>query len=233
MDLGAQLIEACRKRDLSLAAACRAADLKYSTLHAQISKGRAIPFVTIDRLARVLDLPLSYFAIGAHDRDAALDAGETPAALTSARTGRIDEKGLRLTTDYILDWLAANDARMTGDEPFIDHINLYYPAGPDDDIPRPYRIGPQSLTARYFHLLSIDRYSDVIAQFDVTSRAEIIRSHREVQNRDYLVTDHKIDALTENGRIRGTYRRVLAPVVMQGEQSLILQFSKLTHFSGG
>ena len=62
--IGQKVLDLCKLKGLTLRAACQASGLKYSTLHAQISNRRPIPFKTIDKLSRKLNVPLSYFSEG-------------------------------------------------------------------------------------------------------------------------------------------------------------------------
>lgn len=240
-DLGIAILDACKMRGHSLFQLCAAAGLKYSTLHAQIRNGREIPFSTVERLANALALPIEHFASApisiesSHFQSSTLlgtKATRALADLVTEQVAAMSELNYRISTDDVLDWLAANDSRLVNHGWLIDKINLYYPAQPDDEIPRPYKIGEQSLSSRYFRMLSVDSYAAVMSKFDAASRREIIQAHLDVAGKKYLITDRKIDAISEEGRIHGTYRRLLAPVTTADGQRFTLAFSKLTHFPG-
>lgn len=237
--LGEEIRNLCHDNDLSLSQACKLAGIKYSTLHAQISNDREIPFSTIDKLSAALNIPLSQFSEtphAPHNKNSAdilnhVNAAQALADLMAEQVAAMAEMGYQIGTDDVLDWLTANNNRLVNCDWLIERINLYYPAQVGDSIPRPYRIGAQSLSSKYFHMLNTTSYSDVMDKFDQTSREEIIQAHLDVADMKYLITDRKIDAISDDGRVRGTYRRLLAPVVDEEGRRLTLAFSKLTHFS--
>ncbi|WP_137702607.1 helix-turn-helix domain-containing protein [Marimonas lutisalis] len=239
MSLGETIVRACKSRGLSLSRACKRAGLNYSTLHSQIRKGREIPFRTVESLAATLNLPLAYFAearpsLSVAPADAATDAEAESANALSERIAEHEaaasEAGQVIGTDDVLDWLMANDNRLQNHEWLINKLNLYYPCEPGETVPRPYWIGADSLSAKYYRLLETNTYEEVFLSFDPEVQQEILQAHTEVVNHPYLISDRKVDSELGGVRVSGTYRRLLAPVTDDTGQLFILLFSKLTHF---
>ncbi|MDQ2094011.1 helix-turn-helix domain-containing protein [Rhodalgimonas zhirmunskyi] len=237
MSLGQRLIDACRRRDLSLAAACRAAGLKYSTLHAQISNDRAIPFESVDRIATALNIPVGYFS----ETRPSINILATPDATDEQRKTAEDtaegliikvaqdlEPAMQISTDEILDWLITNEGRLINHEWFLEHVDLFHIAKPGDPAPVPFRIGSKSLAARYLNLLDKNQYDNVVGTFDPGFVRKLVEAHLQAAQQRYMITDMIIDEVIDGRRVSGTYRRILAPVVTPDGIPLMLLYSKLT-----
>lgn len=226
-------------RDLSLAAACKKADLRYSTLHAQIHNGREIPFSTIDKLATALALPISYFSEHAapisFEPTDPFDQEQIETARIMSdlalKQARPNTQSFQISIDDVLDWLMANNSQLVNCKELIDWVNLFLPAKPGDTAPTPYRIGPKSLSAKFFRILNVESYNEIIQCYDEDTRRAIIQAHLDCADKPYLITDRKVDTVSKGIRVKGTYRRLLAPVTDTDGRKLTLSFSKLTHFS--
>lgn len=241
MNLGDLILNACKSRGLSLSAICKTAGLRYSTLHSQIHHNRKIPFSSVDKIAAALNLPLNHFS----EMRPPMSFEPVPSAnslqietarllsdLVSRQVATMTNHGYQVSIDDMLDWLTANNNRLINCKELIDWVNLYLPARPGDRIPTPYRIGPKSLSAKYFRILEVSTYSQVMNCYDEKTRQDIIRAHIECAGKPYLIMDRKIDTVSDGIRIRGTYRRLLAPITDINGKKLTLGFSKLTHFAG-
>ncbi|UYV37563.1 hypothetical protein N4R57_00060 [Rhodobacteraceae bacterium D3-12] len=225
-------------RDLSLAAACKKADLRYSTLHAQIHNRREIPFSTIDRLATALALPISHFSQNAAPftfepvdlfNDEQIETARIMSDLVLKQT-RPTKRSRQINIDDMLDWLMANNSQLVNCKELIDWFNLFLPIKPGDTAPTPYRIGPKSLSAKFFSILSVESYNEIIQCYDEDTRRAIVQAHLDCADKPYLITDRKVDTVSKGIRVKGTYRRLLAPVTDTDGRKLTLSFSKLTHF---
>lgn len=239
MDLGTLILSACQMRNLSLAATCKKAGLRYSTLHAQIHNKRAIPFATIDRLAQALALPLSHFSENTApmsfeptepNNEAQIEAARVMSDRVFRQVNSANDT-YQFSLDDVLDWLIANNSTLVNCKELIEWVNLFLPAKPGDRIPNLYRIGPKSLSAKYFQILSVETYNEVMECYEEKTRQEIIQAHLDCADKPYLITDRKIDTVSKGLRIKGTYRRLLAPVTDVDGKKLTLAFSKLTHFA--
>jgi transcriptional regulator with XRE-family HTH domain len=241
MDLGDLILSACKSRGLSLAAVCKQAGLRYSTLHSQIHNHREIPFTSIDRLATALNLPLSHFSGNQspmtfepvpNANTLQVETARLLSDLVNKQVAAMTSHGYQVSIDDMLDWLIANNNQLVNCKELIDWVNLYLPTKPGDRIPTPYRIGSKSLSAKYFRILEVKTYTEVINCYDDKARQEIVQAHIDCADKPYLIMDKKIDTVSDGIRIRGTYRRLLAPVRDVDGKKLTLGFSKLTHFTG-
>jgi len=239
MDLGDLILNACKSRRQSLAAVCKVSGLRYSTLHSQISNKREIPFSSVDRIAKTLNLPLSYFSgdapamtfdpVSTSNKDQ-IETARLLSDLVNKQTSAKSIYNYQLSIDDMLDWLIANNSQLVNCKELIEWVNLYLPAKPGDLTPTPYRIGPKSLTSKYFGVFKIETYKEVLNTYDEDAQREIIEAHLECASKPYLITDKRINTVSNGVRIRGTYRRLLAPVKDVEGKKLTLGFSKLTHF---
>lgn len=240
MDLGDNILKACKARGVSLARACSLADLRYSTLHSQIHNQREIPFSTIDKIAAALNLPIGYFS--SHEPAVRIEPDEE-ATLLQARAARalsdllerqvaaLADWGYQIGIEDVLDWLLAHESRLVKHDWLIERIDLFYPVKKGDTMLRPYRIGAQSLAARYFRLLDTNDYNEVVGRFDRNFLDSLLAAHRDVSGKRYAISDVMIDEVIDGARVKGTYRRLLAPVTTTNGQRLTLLFSKLAQFT--
>ncbi|MEZ5715385.1 MAG: helix-turn-helix transcriptional regulator [Paracoccaceae bacterium] len=240
MSVGENILKACKLRGLSLSRACSLADLRYSTLHSQISNGREIPFSTIDKLALALNMPLGYFS--AHEPAIRIEptADATPGQAKAARvladqlqreTTALSDWGAQIGLEEVLDWLLSTGNRLVKHDWLIESVDLFYPVAKGDTMLHPYRIGANSLATRYFRLLGARNYNDVVGKFHRTFIESLIEAHLDASTRRYAITDVKIDEVVDGARITGTYRRLLAPVTDAKGDRFTLLFSKLAQFT--
>ncbi len=230
----------CKLKGITLRAACQAAGLKYSTLHAQIANDRPIPFLTIDKLSRTLNVPVSYFS----DQQPVFQfepPKDTPqSALTVTLERAINEHtkelaghGLHISIDSVLDWLVQNDFRLTNSDWLKDRIDLFYPQDPDEPMIYPARIGEQSLSSQFLGLKNGAAFEDYLTKVDSTYIKRIAADYAEVAHRKYSVTDQAIDVTLNDARVRGSYRRLLAGVTDPEGQDYTLVFCRLIRFING
>ncbi|MDU8929608.1 helix-turn-helix transcriptional regulator [Alisedimentitalea sp. MJ-SS2] len=240
MSVGNNILKACKARGLSLSRACTLADLRYSTLHSQIANGREIPFTTIDKLSLALNMPLGYFS--AHEPairiEPAVNASEDQvefakelASQVQQETTALSDWGFQIGLEEVLDWLLSTGNRLVKHDWLIEKVDLFYPVKKGDTMLHPYRIGSQSLAARYFSLLETKDYNEVVGKFDRDFLDGLIEAHLDASKRRYAITDVMINETVDGARITGTYRRLLAPVTDEHGQKFMLLFSKLAQFT--
>jgi transcriptional regulator with XRE-family HTH domain len=238
MPLGQRILDICKARGLSLSRACALADLRYSTLHSQIHNHRAIPFASVEKLANALDVPLSHFSDPSSTDAAPLQGAsvtQTGVALSDMLSRQDTETGdsiKEINLEDVLDWLITNEGRLVNIDWLIEQVDLFHPAHEGDHMLRPFRIGSQSLAARYFRLLDNADYTNVVSKFDRTFRDELVAAHLEASRKRYAISDMAIDVMVDGTRVQGTYRRLLAPVKTMDGTPLILLYSKLTQLTG-
>lgn len=240
MSVGENILKACKARGLSLARACALADLRYSTLHSQISNGREIPFSTIDKLALALNMPLGYFS--AHEPAIRIEPSDDATAMqvhtarlladqVQRETTALSDWGLQIGLEDVLDWLLSTGNRLVKHDWLIERVDLFHPAKKGDTMLRPYRIGAQSLAARYFQLLETSDYNAVVSSFDPDFVQTLIKAHLDASKQRYAIADVMIDEVVDGAHITGTYRRLLAPVTSESGERYMLLFSKLAQFT--
>ncbi len=233
--IGQKVLDLCKLKGLTLRAACQASGLKYSTLHAQISNRRPIPFKTIDKLSRKLSVPLSYFSEGQplfQVNALAADSAPNSAMLqfetsVNAQAKLLAEQGYHPSIDDVLDWLVHVDFQLKDFDWIKDKVDLYFPLQTDDIMARPHSVGNQSLAAK---LLGFSKDVDLKAhfdKFDANDVAVIRLSHAAITPQVYSVTDHQFNAQWIHGVISGSYRKLMAGIRDENDAPLTLVFCRL------
>ncbi|MBU2980852.1 helix-turn-helix transcriptional regulator [Lentibacter algarum] len=210
----------CKLKNVTLRAACQAAGLKYSTLHAQIAHNRPIPFSTIDKLSRALNIPLSFFS----DQQPVFQfapntAGPAPdqMMLTLERSFNEQSKalinqGINISIDDVLDWLVHVDFRLTEFDWLKDRVDIYHPLEEGDIMAQPFAVGKQSLAAQLLGFSRETDLKDYYERFDPDNVAQIRLSHKAIEPQKYTVTDQPFVAQKNGAEIRGSYRKLMAGV---------------------
>ena len=237
--IGQKVLDLCKLKGVTLRAACQASGLKYSTLHAQISNNRPIPFKTIDKLSRKLSVPLSYFSEGQplfQVNALAADSAPSGSMLqfetsVNAQAKLLAEQGYHPSIDDVLDWLVHVDFQLKDFDWIKDQVDLYYPLQTDDIMARPHSVGSESLAAK---LLGFSKDVDLKAHFDKfdTNDVAVIRlSHAAITPQVYSVTDQAFHAQWNQGVISGSYRKLMAGVRDDNGVPLTLVFCRLINFN--
>ena len=233
--IGQKVLDLCKLKGLTLRAACQASGLKYSTLHAQISNNRPIPFKTIDKLSRKLSVPLSYFSEGQplfQVNALAADSAPSGSMLqfetsVNAQAKVLAEQGYHPSIDDVLDWLVHVDFQLKDFDWIKDQVDLYYPLQTDDIMARPYSVGNESLAAQ---LLGFSKDADLhnyFGRLDPKDVAAFRISHAAIKPHVYNVTDHQFNAQWTQGVISGSYRKLMAGIRDENDAPLTLVFYRL------
>lgn len=237
--LSEKITHLCKIKGTNLRAVCQAAGLKYSTLHAQITNGRAIPFTTVDKLARVLNVPLTSFSdsqpVFQIRSGEPAESGEMLVTLErniNAQTKALTQEGRHISIDDVLDWLAFEDFKLVNDAWISDQIDLFHRREPDERIGRPFKLGPQSLASQFLGVTD-ENYAEHLARLDNDLIERVSAAHDAIVHRHYSVTDQAIDVTTNGERVRGSYRRLLAGVEDANGTPFTLVFCRLIRFTNG
>lgn len=236
-ELGKLTIEFCKRFFGGLKPACEAAGLKYSTLHTQISKGREIPFTSIQALCDAAGVSLEAFR--SKRADIGVLAPKTSAALHKRAAAAysqalrdVQEEMLRngsdIMIDDVLNWLHRNNGRLEDFDAIKERVDLFRVVGPDDTIMQPNHIGHNSLAAHYFKINDTGEYVSKISQLHRSILDATLASHIEVQKtQQYQIADVAFTATVDGREISESYRRVMAPVETSDGQKLTLVFAKI------
>lgn len=236
-ELGSKVSEFCERHFGGLKAACTASNLKYSTLHAQISLEREIPFSTVQKLCDTAGVSLEMFGksratIGLAAPEAS-DALHRRAAAAYSQALRDVQSEMRrygtdLLCDDVLNWLHRNNGRLTDFDALRERVDLFEVPSADTQIMQPVRIGRNSLAAQYFNIGETSEYRSRISKLDATVVENSLAAHWRVQKTQrYEIEDVSITARLENRVIDEKYRRVMAPVETVDGKKLTLVFAKV------
>ncbi|WP_274960784.1 helix-turn-helix domain-containing protein [Lentibacter algarum] len=236
--IGQKVLDLCKLKGLTLRAACQASGLKYSTLHAQISNRRPIPFKTIDKLARTLNAPLSFFSDGSplFQFAASPNGGTSEVVLEleqsiNDHSKTLSARGHHISIDNVLDWLVQNDFQLKNFDWLKESVDLYYPLKEGEIMAHTFSAGPQSLATQ------ILGFSDQIdpdiyyGKFDPKDLQVIRLSHRQVEQHKYSITDQPIEVVRNGMRLSGVYRKLMAGVRDEDGTGLTLVFCRIVRFT--
>lgn len=236
-ELGTKVSRFCESQFGGLKSACNLADLKYSTLHAQISLEREIPFSTIERLCEAAGVSLEVF------RKTCATIGLAPAATSDALHRRaaaaytqamrdvqkdMQRMGGDIICDDVLNWLHRNNGRLTDFDTLRERVDLFHVPSVDTTIMEPDRIGQLSLAARFFNIRDTSEYLSKVRKFDKSIIENSLASHWRVRQKlRYDIEDVAISVEVEDQVINGNYRRIVAPVETLDGKKLTLVFAKM------
>lgn len=236
-DMGRLVTGFCDRHFGGLKRACTATGLKYTTLHAQITHEREIPFSTIERLCAIAGVSLEVFrsdraAIGITPVNTSDELHKRAAAAYSQALRDVQEEMRRFGTDImcddVLNWLHRNGGRLTDFDTLRERVDLYEPAAPGDRIMRPKRIGRTSVAARYFHTSDAAEFVQKACQLDRSILDNSMAAHVRVQETQrYQIEDVSIAGIVDGQEIHEKYRRVMAPVETMDGKKLTLVFAKI------
>ena len=197
--------------DLKLSELCRAADVNYHTLSAQMRRGSPIPFDTVDAIAQTLDLPLDFFSSRPRHIDQSIEIANRiaqQAAKLVASSHTADRP------DVATLWQKLSDANYSLSElgSLTDHIDLYDPLSAESCIPIPCAFGRKSLARDYLKINSTDQYHRRMASLSPDIKARAMRSHANANHQSFQVDPEIIREEIEGEFIYGCYLRATARV---------------------
>lgn len=225
----------CEMRNETLSAACRGAEVSYTTLRSQLINDRKVPFETIDALANYWNLPLSAFS--AFEKmsppKSQSQIAEIVGEAVQSFENRLNERLQTITplgVEDILDWLLNHNGTLEGYERFAENIDLYHPVLPGDNAPSASKIGKESLASKHFGIVDKDHFHKTIQSFPKQVLQSSADAHLEARKQSYTLTDLDIDVVANGYRVLQSYRRVIAPVRLPDGQELTLVYCRLLPF---
>ena len=236
-ELGTKVSRFCESQFGGLKSACTVANLKYSTLHAQISLEREIPFSTIERLCEAAGVSLEVFrktcaTIGLAPAPTS-DVLHRRAAAAYTQALREVQKDMQrlggdIICDDVLNWLHRNNGRLTDFDALRERVDLFQVPTTDTVIMEPTRIGHNSLAAQYFSVNDNSQYLQAVGKLDRSVIDQTLAAHWRVQQtKRYEVEDISISVNLDGRVIDEKYRRIMAPVQTIDGKTLTLVFAKV------
>ncbi len=232
---GDRIKDACKRNQITLAAACENAGVTYKTLHAQITNNRAIPFETVDRLSHYFDVPIEFFsafraklAVQSKGEKSVLHQRAAAAYTAALHSEQIEmmREGYNIGTDDVLNWLATQGGVLNNFDALSERVDLFHPVESDDNMMRPHRIGRESLATKFFKLEGEDHYVKTVGGFDRQIINDVMLAHLGASKLRYSITDQDIDVRIGDERLVQSYRRIIAPVKDLNGQDYMLVHAK-------
>lgn len=238
MDLDARFSEATSMLGVSLKVLCERAGVSYKTLHSQIRNKRKIPVETIYAICHHWPLPLDYFSpyraktlvLSNQERPSRMEAIAIEAVERRIQQIRIEalERKPQFDTMDILDWVRRGGPEQSSGEGIMSHCDLFYPMGPEDNVPKPYSIGRNSKSASRFKVGSEDEYVRKVTDINPNVLEAIKQGHMEVRHKPYTITDVELRAKVEGCSIVfEAYCRFMATVRIANNLELTLLHAEI------
>lgn len=236
-ELGTKVSAFCERHFGGLKAACTASNLKYSTLHAQISLEREIPFSTVQKLCDSAGVSLEMFGkerttigFAAPQVSDALHRRAAAAYSQAMRDVQAEmrRRGTDILCDDVLNWLHRNNGRLTDFDALRERVDLFEVPTAETNIMEPERIGQFSLAAQFFNIKDTSEYLKKVSTFDRSIIENSLASHWRVREKQrYDIEDVAISVPVDGEIIQGSYRRIVAPVKTLDGRDLTLVFARV------
>ncbi len=236
-ELGQKVSRFCERQFGGLKAACTTAGLKYSTLHAQISHEREIPFGTIERLCDAAGVSLEVFrksratiGLAALETSDALHRRAAAAYTQALRDVQTEMRrsGGDIICDDVLNWLHRNNGRLTDFDALRERVDLFEVPTTESLIMEPENIGHVSLAARFFNIADTSEYRSRIRDLEPGLVSNSLAAHWRVRNTmRYDIEDVAVCLDVNGNHLEGKYRRIIAPVETLDGRQLTLVFAQV------
>lgn len=205
--------KACRDHGITLKKLCDLSDLKYGTLHQQISRGSPIPFDSIDAISAALDLPLDYFSA----RNVASKNGLQIArqVLGSIEELIRDEESRRDRPDVAKFWdrLKNGNFQLEALGELLPFCDVYEPIGVTDRWANPVSFGDDSLSVKYLKFKDKEDYYHKLSEFSPEMVHRAAKCHLIARDQEFQITPEVVRETIEGRNVEGRYLRATARVL--------------------
>lgn len=232
--LGGKIERLCQQKQLTLRALCQISDLKYQTLHAQISHQRNIPFETIRKISQATGVSLDWFA--SEDEEITL----SPPELNALSGNLIDQviqttKLHRANEDRVLDAHSLtliyyrSGGLLSALAPFLEQVDIYHAPQQGDDRLRLYRMGRESLTSRTLRRTDPQQLQKSLDNAPQTLRDTFLADYKRAATGEFLYSIETLDAFAadHSERVRLDYLRLLIRFESEADGAVIVNLSEL------
>lgn len=227
----------CQSLGLSLYKICAESGVSYKTLDGQLKHGRSIPLETIDAICGRFGVPIGFFS--KHSPSLGIAPESDADKLSKAAANLIDEamqaahmQALRRRSEIgtldVLDWLDRTNSQLEDFDALRDSVDLFHVMGAEDNVPKPFRIGRNSLSTQQFSIEDEAHYSKKIGEFHPALLENIKKGRIEASYRPYMLATVEIRAMVGGKWITEKYRRLTAKVFLPNNQELTLVHAVLT-----
>ena len=202
-------------------ALCDKAGVNYKSLQQAISRGSKVASDTLDEICHAWNVPRGYFSKYTPILRVAPVEPVTPAGRAAARIEDVEAQKAHLEimrnastigTEDFINWVRSGGGEAVKFEEMRGTVDLFYPMTPEDNIPIPYRIGPDSLASAYFMLEGEDHYTRKVGAF----RPEVLEAtkdgHMRASQKPYDVSDVQFHGVVDGIEVNEWYTRTIAKV---------------------
>lgn len=232
--LGSKIERLCQQKQLTLRALCQISDLKYQTLHAQISHQRNIPFETIRKISDATGVALDWFA---SDEDSiklstpelnALSGNLIDQVIQSTKLHRANEERILDAHSLTLIYYRSGGL-LSALAPFLEQVDVYFAPKQDETRLRLYRMGSDSLTSRTLRRTDPQQLQKSLDNAPKTLRDSFLADYKRVASGEFLYSIETLDAFAADHkeRIRLDYLRLLIRFESEEDGAVIVNLSEL------
>ncbi|MFY0619304.1 XRE family transcriptional regulator [Shimia sp.] len=219
-------------RGHTISSAAKACDISYRTLHSAVNERRDIGVSILQRLSAGLDIDFGHWS----DRTPQIklseqrDRNKEIDFLLSEIRHRADQyfrqasyRSEGLTLNAFLDWWCVNGGRLEGFEQLSPKLDIFEPPDTLNSLIQPAAIGNESLATRYFKSEHVDHLRQTLRGFSDAFSQKLVGAHLEALEKGEPVISHPSmdEPLRDGQRFTGQYRRVLAPVTLNGRKMIV------------
>ncbi|MGH1465795.1 MAG: hypothetical protein ACRBBQ_10590 [Cognatishimia sp.] len=232
--LAKRIFSLCETKATNLSALCTQAEVKYTTLHAQIHNARPIPFETIQKLARAANVSVEWFANSKSDPYGSFDTvSNISGALVDQVLHASKLQGLKQGKTLDMHTLALIYYQCGGLysalEPFKEQFDAYYVPEPGDQGVRLFHMGKESLTTRTLQEHNPDKLQATLNAAPANLKATFLHDYRRATHGEFVFGIEHLNAMAEkHGQmVRMDYMRLLIRFDCEDNGPLIINLSEL------
>jgi transcriptional regulator with XRE-family HTH domain len=220
-NIDTKLKHVCGVLGVSRPELCKRAGVNYKTLAQAVSRNSKIPAETLDEICEAWQIPREYFSKYVPIIRVTPDAPENPLSRAAARVedwaaqkAHMDllRSNTRVNTMDFINWLRRGGGESVDFGMLKGSVDLFFPMTVTDRIPKPYRIGPRSLSTEYFELDDEDHYVRRVMNFDPALLEDVKGAHLRASCRPYDVSDVEISVNVNGKLVSEHYRRTIGKV---------------------
>jgi hypothetical protein len=232
--VGTRIEQLCRHKKVTLRALCQAADLKYQTLHAQISNQRHIPFETVRKISEATETSLSWFA---SNKEPPLLSQSEVAPLSDALIDQVlqttklrhaqDKKTLDAHALALIYYRCGG--LLSGLEPYIEQVDVYYAPQHGDKGLRVFRMGKESLTSKTLKRTDIKQLQNSLDAAPEKMQRRFLADYQLAARGEFLFTIETLNATAVDHpeQVRMDYLRLLIRFESEDHGPVIVNLSEL------
>jgi transcriptional regulator with XRE-family HTH domain len=198
------------------------AGLKFGTLNKQLNKGQDLPWKTIDAICCAFNIPHKYFSrdntilsIQPDPMIPDLPKSFAPSVTQFVRMHILEKYG-RLRGQDVMDWVDEQGGEISDLDGICQAVDIYQPMTPEENIPKPLKLGPVSLSTRLLEIQDENHFERRLTTFNSTILDNVKAAHLRVSQESFPFDDVTFEGMIDGKKVTVRYRRLIRRVKMKG-----------------